>query len=46
MSGLRDKLTPLLGAKTAKALAESLDIYTVNDLLRHSSPPVRSAAAS
>jgi ATP-dependent DNA helicase RecG len=35
MSELRDKLTPLLGAKTAKALAGSLDIHTVSDLLRH-----------
>jgi len=35
VTGLRDKLPPLLGAKTAKALAESLDIHTVADLLRH-----------
>ncbi|GAA3834802.1 ATP-dependent DNA helicase RecG [Amycolatopsis tucumanensis] len=35
MTGLREKLPPLLGAKTAKALAESLDIHTVADLLRH-----------
>ncbi|WP_116110810.1 ATP-dependent DNA helicase RecG [Amycolatopsis ruanii] len=35
MTGLRDKLPPLLGARTAKALAESLDIHTVADLLRH-----------
>ncbi|NIH84915.1 ATP-dependent DNA helicase RecG [Amycolatopsis granulosa] len=35
MTGLRDKLTPLLGARTAKALAGSLDIHTVADLLRH-----------
>ncbi|SDX54303.1 ATP-dependent DNA helicase RecG [Amycolatopsis xylanica] len=35
MAGLRDKLTPLLGAKTAKALGGSLDIHTVSDLLRH-----------
>jgi ATP-dependent DNA helicase RecG len=35
MSDLRDKLTPLLGAKTAKALGQSLDIHTVSDLLRH-----------
>jgi ATP-dependent DNA helicase RecG len=35
MSDLRDKLTPLLGAKTAKALGQSLDIHNVSDLLRH-----------
>ncbi|MEC3973743.1 ATP-dependent DNA helicase RecG [Amycolatopsis sp. H20-H5] len=35
MAGLREKLPLLLGAKTAKALAESLDIQTVSDLLRH-----------
>src|SRR4051794_11710022 len=35
MAGLRDKLPLLLGAKTAKALAESLDIHNVSDLLRH-----------
>jgi len=35
MSELRDKLTPLLGAKTAKALGKALDIHTVSDLLRH-----------
>ncbi|ADJ43564.1 ATP-dependent DNA helicase RecG [Amycolatopsis mediterranei S699] len=35
MAGLRDKLPLLLGAKTAKALATSLDIETVSDLLRH-----------
>jgi ATP-dependent DNA helicase RecG len=35
VSALRDELTPLLGAKTAKALAGSLDIHTVSDLLRH-----------
>ncbi len=35
MAGLRDKLPLLLGAKTAKALATSLNIETVSDLLRH-----------
>ena len=35
MTALRDKLPSLLGAKTAKALAASLDIHTVADLLRH-----------
>lgn len=35
MSGLRDDLTPLLGAKSAKALAKAFDIETVGDLLRH-----------
>ncbi|SFB11953.1 ATP-dependent DNA helicase RecG [Amycolatopsis marina] len=35
MSGLRDKLTSLVGEKTAKALASALDIHTVGDLLRH-----------
>ncbi|MFJ7218305.1 ATP-dependent DNA helicase RecG [Amycolatopsis sp. NPDC098790] len=35
MAGLRDKLPLLLGAKTAKALATSLGIETVSDLLRH-----------
>ncbi|RSD23712.1 ATP-dependent DNA helicase RecG [Amycolatopsis eburnea] len=35
MAGLRDKLPLLLGAKTAKALATSLEIETVSDLLRH-----------
>ena len=35
MAVLSDKLTPLLGAKTAKALTEALDIETVSDLLRH-----------
>lgn len=35
MSGLGDKLTSVLGAKTAKALANSLDIHTIGDLLRH-----------
>ncbi|MGC7096895.1 ATP-dependent DNA helicase RecG [Amycolatopsis lurida] len=35
MTVLDDKLTPLLGAKTAKALAGSLGIETVADLLRH-----------
>ncbi|OZM74205.1 ATP-dependent DNA helicase RecG [Amycolatopsis antarctica] len=35
MTVLRDKLPSLLGAKTAKALASSLDIHTVADLLRH-----------
>jgi ATP-dependent DNA helicase RecG len=35
MAGLRDKLPLLLGAKTAKALATSLSIETVSDLLRH-----------
>ncbi|HVV09766.1 ATP-dependent DNA helicase RecG [Amycolatopsis sp.] len=35
MTVLGDKLTPLLGGKTATALAEALDIHTVGDLLRH-----------
>jgi ATP-dependent DNA helicase RecG len=35
MVELRDKLTRVLGAKTAKALAGALDIHTVSDLLRH-----------
>jgi ATP-dependent DNA helicase RecG len=35
MTGLGDKLMPLLGRKTAAALAEALDIHTVGDLLRH-----------
>ncbi len=35
MAGLRDQLTPLVGAKSAKALAKALDISTVGDLLRH-----------
>ncbi|GAB2769021.1 ATP-dependent DNA helicase RecG [Amycolatopsis magusensis] len=35
MTVLDDKLTPLLGAKTAKALSGSLGIETVADLLRH-----------
>ncbi|WP_236794140.1 ATP-dependent DNA helicase RecG [Amycolatopsis sp. GM8] len=35
MTVLSDKLTSLLGAKTATALGEALDIHTVADLLRH-----------
>src|ERR1700716_3426172 len=35
MTVLSDKLTSLLGRKTATALAEALDIHTVGDLLRH-----------
>ncbi|GAB2989668.1 ATP-dependent DNA helicase RecG [Amycolatopsis acidiphila] len=35
MTVLSDKLTSLLGRKTAAALAEALDIHTVADLLRH-----------
>src|ERR1700716_1127954 len=35
MTVLSDKLTSLLGRKTATALAEALDIHTVSDLLRH-----------
>ena len=35
MTGLRDKLPLLLGAKTAKALETTLGIETVSDLLRH-----------
>ncbi|WAL64268.1 ATP-dependent DNA helicase RecG [Amycolatopsis cynarae] len=35
MTVLGDKLTPLLGGKTATALAEALDLHTVSDLLRH-----------
>src|SRR6266545_452219 len=35
MVTLHDKLEPLMGAKSAKALAGSLDIHTVHDLLRH-----------
>jgi ATP-dependent DNA helicase RecG len=32
---MRDKLQPVIGGKSAKALATSLDIHTVGDLLRH-----------
>ena len=35
MAVLSDKLTPLLGAKTTKALTQALGIETVSDLLRH-----------
>lgn len=35
MTGLRDDLTPVLGAKSATPLAKSLGITTVGDLLRH-----------
>ncbi|TNC20302.1 ATP-dependent DNA helicase RecG [Amycolatopsis alkalitolerans] len=35
MTVLSDKLTSLLGRKTATALGEALDIHTVGDLLRH-----------
>ncbi|HJQ46390.1 MAG TPA: ATP-dependent DNA helicase RecG [Amycolatopsis sp.] len=35
MAVLSDKLTPLLGARTSKALAAALGIETVSDLLRH-----------
>ncbi|RZQ64687.1 ATP-dependent DNA helicase RecG [Amycolatopsis suaedae] len=35
MAVLGDKLVPLLGARSAKALASALNIHTVSDLLRH-----------
>ncbi|MEU3271647.1 ATP-dependent DNA helicase RecG [Saccharomonospora sp. NPDC006951] len=35
MTELHDKLTGVVGAKAAGALAKSLDIHTVADLLRH-----------
>ncbi|QWF82826.1 ATP-dependent DNA helicase RecG [Amycolatopsis sp. CA-230715] len=35
MIGLREDLTKVLGAKTAKALASALKIETVSDLVRH-----------
>src|SRR5262245_60358685 len=35
MVTLHDKLEPLVGGKSAKALAGSFDIHTVGDLLRH-----------
>ncbi|GAB3477804.1 ATP-dependent DNA helicase RecG [Amycolatopsis cihanbeyliensis] len=35
MSQLRDPLGPFLGDKTAKALANGLNLHTVGDLLRH-----------
>src|SRR5690348_9894296 len=35
MVSLDDKLEPLVGAKSAKALATALDLHTVRDLLRH-----------
>ncbi|MGH3623397.1 MAG: ATP-dependent DNA helicase RecG, partial [Sciscionella sp.] len=35
MVALGDSLDPLLGAKTAKALGNGLDLHTVGDLLRH-----------
>ena len=35
MAGLGDGLTDVVGARTAKALAASLDLHTVGDLLRH-----------
>src|SRR2546423_3300914 len=35
MVTLHDKLEPLVGGKSAKALAGSFDIHTVHDLLRH-----------
>lgn len=35
MAGLRDQLTPVVGARTANALAKALDLHTVGDLLRH-----------
>jgi ATP-dependent DNA helicase RecG len=35
MATLYDKLEPLVGGKSAKALAGSFDIHTVYDLLRH-----------
>ncbi len=33
--GMTTRLDRVLGAKTAKAMAEQLDLYTVRDLLRH-----------
>jgi ATP-dependent DNA helicase RecG len=35
MASLDDKLEPVVGAKSAKALAGSFDLHTVRDLLRH-----------
>jgi ATP-dependent DNA helicase RecG len=35
MNGLDQGLEPLLGAKSAKALASALDLHTVDELLRH-----------
>ncbi|MBB3661459.1 ATP-dependent DNA helicase RecG [Prauserella sediminis] len=35
MTTMADRLSGVLGAKTAKALAASLDLHTVADLLRH-----------
>ncbi|HWE89604.1 MAG TPA: DEAD/DEAH box helicase, partial [Pseudonocardiaceae bacterium] len=35
MASLDDALEPVLGGKTAKALASALDLHTVGDLLRH-----------
>jgi ATP-dependent DNA helicase RecG len=35
MVSLNDKLEPILGAKSAKALAGAFDIHTVHDLMRH-----------
>jgi ATP-dependent DNA helicase RecG len=35
MAVLTDSLTGVLGAKTSEALASSLDLHTVGDLLRH-----------
>src|SRR2546429_9481827 len=35
MVSLDDKLEPLVGAKSAKALAGAFEIHTVHDLLRH-----------
>src|SRR5919197_1355351 len=35
MVTLHDKLEPLVGGKSAKALAGSFDIHTVHELLRH-----------
>ncbi|HEX4722563.1 MAG TPA: ATP-dependent DNA helicase RecG [Pseudonocardiaceae bacterium] len=35
MATLNEPLAPSLGAKTAEALAKSLDLHTVGDLLRH-----------
>ncbi|HEU5469034.1 MAG TPA: ATP-dependent DNA helicase RecG [Actinophytocola sp.] len=35
MAALDDRLEPVVGAKSAKALAASFDLYTVRDLLHH-----------
>ena len=35
MSSFEESLQPVLGKKSADALAVSLDLHTVGDLLRH-----------